>query len=260
MFLITIKTFSKFTFHFPFVPSKYTTKSHNIISKKICFILLVAMLFGCNLSPVPHNIEQKHKESRTVVPALNKVVQAGDIIFRLSNATILNGKVNFSVMAAELSCSDFSHASIIYKITEDGVIIANIDVLGMELIFLKDWYLDGTKNVVVKRLKPKYQCYLPLVLNELKKLIDKDVLYDDKFIINNDKYYCTEMVDHCFRSAGLPLDYLIRIKDLPGFNLLHVVAGKLAGINVNNKIAIAGNQHIGIFSSKYLCTVVDLRF
>ena len=217
------------------------------------------ILCGCVISPVPLNIHEKHKETQKVIHILEEVLQEGDIIFRLSNAKVLNGIVNFSRMVADLSESDFSHALIVYKVTDEGVIVANVDVLGIERKFLQDWYIDGTKNVVVKRLKPSLRIYLPKVMKELRRLVQQDVLYDDKFIYGDEKYYCTELVDHCFRKAGLPLANYVRIKDLPAFNFFHVFAGFVARIDMENKIVIAGNDEIGLFSSPFLETILDLR-
>ena len=230
-----------------------------MLNRYLSAIICLIFTSSCVISPVPKNMEHLYKETQRVVPVLEQVLQEGDINFRLSDARVLNNKISFSKLIADLCESDFSHAALIYKITDEGVIVADVSVLGIERKFLRDWYIDETKNVVVKRLKPQYQQYKPKVLAELYRLIQEDVLYDEHFIQGNDKYYCTEVVDHCFRLAGLPLADAIRIKDLPAFNLIHSFASLIAQVNVNDKVIVAGNESIGLFSSPFLETVIDLR-
>lgn len=204
-------------------------------------------------------MDHLYRETQRVVPILEEVLQEGDIIFRLSDARVLNNKISFSRLIADLCKSDFSHAALVYKITDEGVIIADVSILGIERKFLRDWYIDETTNVVVKRPKPQYQKYKPKVLEELHRLVEKDVLYDEHFTIDDDKYYCTEVVDHCFRVAGLPLADAIKIKNLPAFNLVHSLASVIAQVDVNTEVIVAGNDNIGLFSSPFLETVIDLR-
>jgi len=208
---------------------------------------------------VPYNIQELQEQARADVPILEDLLREGDIVFRLSNARVINNKVSFSKLIADLCDSDFSHTSLVYKVTDFGVILADIGIFGIERRFLNDWYIDETQNVVIKRLKPEYQHYLPEVMEELCYLIREDVLYDEHFIAGDDKYYCTELVDHCFRHAGLSLADHVAIKDLPSYGFIHALAGLVANVDVNSKVVVAGNDQIGLFSSKYLDTVIDLR-
>jgi hypothetical protein len=147
----------------------------------------------------------------------------------------------------------------VYQVGPDGAVLADITPVGIQRRYLMNWYVDGTKNLVVRRLKPEYQYLVPQVLAELNKKIGQDVMYDDKFDPRNDRYYCTELVDHCFRVTGHPLAPLIRIRDFPRYDLLMSTGCMIGGINTKNRAAIAGNDRIGLFSSPMLETVVDFR-
>lgn len=225
------------------------------------FFLLLLLLFqlGCSVTPVPNNIEQIHQEAKEIVPLIEQNLQPGDIIFRLGTTQLLGGLIDFSKEIAKATQSNFSHAAIVYQVFADGAIIADITNTGVARRYVIDWYLDGSSNIVVKRLKPEYQSYVPLILAELKKQIELDVLYDEKFISDDNRFYCTELTDHCFRVAGIPLAPKIRIKDFPKYNLLFAFACPIGGIDVNSEVALVGNNRIGLFSSDKLETILDLR-
>lgn len=211
------------------------------------------------MSPVPARIVEFHEQARREVPLLERVLQPGDIIFRLSNTQLAGGLVDFSQTVAKCTESSFSHAVLVYQVGPEGALLADVTPAGIQRRYLMNWYVDGTKNLVVRRLKPEYQFLVPQVLAELDKLIDQDVMYDDKFDPGNDRYYCTELVDHCFRATGHPLAPLIRIRDFPRYDLLMSAGCLVGGIDSRNRAAIAGNDEIGLFSSPMLETVVDFR-
>lgn len=214
---------------------------------------------GCQLSPVPSSIGVYHDHARRDVPALERVLEEGDIVFRLSKTQLAGGLLDFSKAVADATESSMSHAALVYRVQPDGVVLIDVTPAGIERRYLIDWYLDGTENVVVRRLKPEYAHLIPRVMAEMKNLIAKDVLYDDKFVPNDNRYYCTELVDYCFRAAGHPLASRIPIKDLPRYGAIMHIGCMIGGIDNRNEVAIAGNERIGLFSSPMLETVLDLR-
>lgn len=222
-------------------------------------IFLISILCGCSLTTVPKDVELWHQEALEIVPLIQQNLQEGDIIFRLGQTKLLGGLIDFSKEVAKATESDFSHAVLVYKINPDGAVLADITDTGIARRYVVDWYLDGTSNIVVKRLKPEYRSYTPLVLAKMKEQIEQDVLYDQKFNPNDDKFYCTELLDYCFREVGLPLADRMRIKDFPKYNLLFMFGCPIGGIDVNTKVAFVGNDKIGIFSSDKMEMILDLR-
>lgn len=211
------------------------------------------------MTPVPGNVERLHAEAIQMTAAVEPLLREGDIVFRLSNTQLLGGLIDFSKEVAKATESSFSHAVIVYRVTDDGVILADITNTGIARRYFIDWYMDGTENLAVKRLKPEYASALPLVMYQLRQYMSADVLYDPKFVALDDNYYCTELVDACFRNASCPLADRVAIRDWPKFNML-VRAGCLAGgIDTRTQVAIAGNEKTGLFSSDKLFTVLDTR-
>ncbi len=219
----------------------------------------IPLAVGCQMTPIPTSIEKWHEQARRDVPVLSPVLKEGDILFRLSRTLLAGGLVDFSQTIADATESDFSHASLVYRVTPDGIIIVDVSPVGISRRYLADWYHEHTANVVVRRLRPEYQYLVPLVLSEVDRLIAQDVLYDTKFMPDDDRFYCTEMVDHCFRATGHPLAERIRIKDFPNNGLVMYIGCAVGRIDMNNQAVVVGNDRIGLFSSPMLETVVDLR-
>jgi hypothetical protein len=219
--------------------------------------LFCLLLVGCQVHPVPSNIIRLHELARHDFQKAHPLVQPGDIVFRLGSTKLLNGVLDFSVIVADMSESDFSHACIVVE--EHDFMIVDVTAYGIERRYFKDWHVTGSKNIVIRRLKPEYQFLVPIVLNTLNELVEKDVLYDKDFIFGDDKFYCTELVDHVFRINGYPLADPIRLEDLPRYTWYYAFGCRVAGIDSDRKVIVAGNDKIGLFSSNMLYTVVDLR-
>jgi len=222
-------------------------------------ISIFLLCLGCNLTPIDSDIEEWHQKTHRDIPILRQIIREGDIVFRLSNTQLAGGLIDFSQEIAKATDSDFSHAVLVYEKTPTGIILADITKNGVERRYLIDWYIQRTYNLVIKRLKPQYRYLIPEVLSKAKEAINDDMPYDDKFITEDDRFYCTELVDHCFRSIGHPLAPRIKIKDWPNYNLLILTCCFFGNINVNNEVVIAGNDEIGLFSSDMLETIIDWR-
>jgi len=226
---------------------------------KYIILLLLFFVVGCNISPVDPSVEYWHQRAQEDVPELKRIIQEGDIIFRLSQTQVAGGLIDFSKEIAKATDSSFSHAVLVYKKTTDGIILADVTPRGITRKYLIDWYTEGTKHLAIKRLKLEHRYLIPMVLNEMKKAIDADYVYDDKFVPDDDRFYCTELVDECFRSIGHPLAPRVRIKDWPNYNLLIAGGCVFWGVSSDTFVVIAGNDQIGLFSSPMLEAVLDRR-
>lgn len=231
--------------------------------------IIGGIMTGCAASPIPHNIEFLQRQAREDYLAVRDVVNAGDIIFRMGNQRVLGGLVDFSKMSARMADSDFSHACIVLQAYNGesprtdpaaGLLVADTSVYGIERKFFRDWHISGTENLVVKRLKPEYRFLIPRVLETVGGIIERDALYNANFVYNDERFYCTQVVDFAFRANGYPLSDLVSIRDFPNYgSFLHGTACLIGGVDPGVEVAIPGNDRIGLFSSPMLETVIDLR-
>ena len=101
--------------------------------------------------------------------------------------------------------SDFSHVGIV-KIQPNGEVLV-LEAIGPDVHYTPlekflNRQLDAEKKpkVAVGRLKKPYQNLVPTALASGEKLLHKP--YDDVFAMNNDAYYCSELVYEIFKSAN----------------------------------------------------------
>jgi len=85
----------------------------------LCLIILA----GCQIDPVPKNIQYLHGCAQDDYYKLDGIVQRGDIIFRLGSTPLLGGLLDFSAIMADWTDSDFSHACVVLQ--GDDILIAD---------------------------------------------------------------------------------------------------------------------------------------
>lgn len=97
-----------------------------------------------------------------------------------------------------------SHVGIFWQRSDSAFVIEAISN-GVVVTPLKDFLSrsydrNGCPKVIVGRLKPKYKFLVPEAIKEALCL--KGKLYDDFFRIDNDAYYCSELVYFAFLKAN----------------------------------------------------------
>ena len=227
--------------------------------KTLSYLLLCLTIFGCNATPIPQNAYFWHAKAHREAAVIREVIEEGDIVFRLSNTQLAGGLFDFSKEVAKATQSDFSHAVLVYRVEDDGVILADVTPRGLERRYLIDWYLDPSKNVVITRLKPEYQFIKPMIMAKLKEYIEADPIYDTDFVPFDKQLYCTELVDEIFREVGYPLADRIKIKDFPESKILFAMSCLVSGVDIETETVVAGNERFGLFSSPMLEVILDLR-
>jgi uncharacterized protein YycO len=98
----------------------------------------------------------------------------------------------------------FSHVAIVDIVAMDTLVIEAVGI-GVHTLTI-DAFLKKSKNpknepkVIVGRLKSKYWNLIPKAIVSCRNLIGKP--YDDVFDIENDKYYCSELIYTGFKEAN----------------------------------------------------------
>ena len=178
----------------------------------------------------------------------------GDIIFQdLDTSPLCEG---IEKVTSGYKNMNFSHVGIITFINNNAYVIEAYE--GVDTTKINEFLLRSQKNeiskIAVGRLKKKHQKLIPDAIKLGKNLIGKE--YDDEFNINNDKYYCSELIYKIFLGANnnkplfdlQPMTYKVNGQTLDVwidyFNKINIIIpeGKdginPGGLSLSNKIKI----------------------
>ncbi|HZT81664.1 MAG TPA: YiiX/YebB-like N1pC/P60 family cysteine hydrolase [Gemmataceae bacterium] len=181
-------------------------------------------------------------------------LQDGDILLRLGEARTVVG-LDFSRLAAHVSCSAFSHSGLahwrdgtvwVYDTAKEGVRDQPFEV----------WLLDITDEIfAVHRLRPEYRDRIPAAVDYCRRAWLRQVPFDRHFAPDDDALYCVELTEKAYRHAGVELSEPIRICDLPNYHtkpLLRCTLKALSPIGMSNPVYVAGNDRFGLRASPKL--------
>lgn len=135
-------------------------------------------------------------------------LQNGDLIFQESYL----GTTTKAIKGVTSSAHNyqFTHVGIVYIDNNDSIFIIEATHPNVKMTPLSEYLYPSTDTEsyptsVVARLQEKYQKLIPNALSEALKLIGKE--YDFAYDMNNDKYYCSELIYIIFEKAnnGIPI-------------------------------------------------------
>jgi len=141
------------------------------------------------------NVERRRDIARSIKP--------GDLLFRDSNCGPLCdaiGKVTTGYDGANLShvgiaAKDVNGQMIVLEAVSKGVVATDLQ------IFLKRGSDSNNQpKIMVGRLRQPYQRLIPAAIKEAEAMKGKS--YDKAYIIDNDAYYCSELIYEIFRRAN----------------------------------------------------------
>ncbi len=150
--------------------------------KNIFFLLLIITLFSCN--------EQFH-------------LKEGDLLFQDLDSSPLCDAIE--VVTPGYKGSNFSHIGI--AVLDKGTlkVLEAIPPI-VQLTSLKDFLnkssdKDGNPKVIVGRVKDEYSHSIKSAISFLFSKIGAK--YDNVFIMNNDSYYCSELIYEAFQNDSI---------------------------------------------------------
>lgn len=130
----------------------------------------------------------------------NFKLQKGDLLFQQLDCGELCDAIEKVTVGVD--GKKFSHVAIVSKIDNDGkayVIEAydGVEETPVSEFIRRSHDAKGNPKVVVGRLLPEYQYMIPIAVSKAYKLIGEK--YDTEFNLNNDSYYCSELIYDIFK-------------------------------------------------------------
>lgn len=129
-------------------------------------------------------------------------LQTGDLIFQEACSGHLSNAIKSVTSSAE--GYNFTHIGIVWIQNTDTFVIEATHPLVAITPIGEYLYPAGKEDCpplsVAARLKEIYRPLIPQAIEEALKLIGKE--YDDAFALDNDKYYCSELVYGIFLKAN----------------------------------------------------------
>lgn len=135
--------------------------------------------------------------------------QEGDILFQDCNC----GPICEAIEDVTISKDSrrYSHAAIVVR--HNGILkVVEANTAGVKLVDMDSFinrYVskDGKPMISIGRLKKRYQSLVPKIslfcINQLGKS------YDSKFELNNDSYYCSELIYEAYKAANKNKDFFM---------------------------------------------------
>ncbi|MCH7559607.1 MAG: hypothetical protein IIB56_19450 [Planctomycetes bacterium] len=154
------------------------------------------LVAGCSTARCPAEILDEDRVS-------SFTLQPGDLLFQDLDCGPLCDAIE--KVTTGYQGANFSHVGIVAKNNTGSLIVIEAVSTGVEATELQTFFnrsvdTGGRPKVVVGRLKKSYRHLIPDVLEEAFALEGKP--YDKLFIIDNDAYYCSELIYEIFLRAN----------------------------------------------------------
>jgi hypothetical protein len=198
-----------------------------------------------------------HKEEWTAFARAH--IHSGDILFHRGQASTVKGKLT-SMALCGVNDGRFSHDGLA-RWEGDQLWVYDMEREGARKVPFELWMLDTSgDDFAVKRLRPEYRDRIPQALAYCEDVYQRQVPFDFALSPDDERLYCSELVEKAFRAGGLHLSEPIPIYRLPGFRRYCIAAPVMrlvSGINVRTPVFALGNEHYGTFASPLLETVYE---
>jgi hypothetical protein len=181
-------------------------------------------------------------------------VQDGDLLFRRGKAiTPLSMLASRSI--ARISGGPFSHDGLCHW-ERDTLFVYDAEKEGIRKVPFAFWMLDTRDGTLaVKRLKPPYRHAIAGAIAYCEDAYQRQVPFDSGLRPDDERLYCSEMIEKAFASAGLRLSDPVPIRCLPNFHhyrWLAPLVERLTEYRADVPVWAPGNDCYGQFASPCL--------
>jgi hypothetical protein len=183
-------------------------------------------------------------------------VQEGDILFRYGRSVRVTDRLT-NRLTTGLSDDRFTHNALAFYDGDDvWVYDVQVEPEGVRKLPFEFWMLDTVPDTLaVKRLPPCYLACVPQALAYCEAAWLRQPRFDSALRLDDERLYCSEMIEKAFRSAGLALSDPVPIRCLPHYrrySVLRPLAERLSEVRVDQPVFALGNHWYGTYGSPHL--------
>src|ERR1044072_1101869 len=135
--------------------------------------------------------------SATAQPFESIELQTGDLVFQNLDCGPLCDAIE--AVTRGFKGHKFSHIGLVYLKNDTDYIIEAMGP-GVRLVPLENFKKRSSHKLYAGRLKPVYQKFVPGAV--AYSLASIGTVYDDDFLYDNKKYYCSELIYDAFKKAN----------------------------------------------------------
>ncbi len=129
-------------------------------------------------------------------------LKAGDLLFQDLNCGELCDAIES--VTEGINGRDFSHCGMVVQVDDTLRVIEaigeQVQLTSLEEFFLRSGDTQEIRNVALGRLKPEHQFLIDGASDFALQQLGKP--YDQVFLLNDEKYYCSELLYECFKEAN----------------------------------------------------------
>jgi len=157
------------------------------------------LLFFCFYTLTPGCNHSYQKEGLQEVDLLFQNLDCGKLCDAIEAVTVgIDGK-------------NFSHCAMVVKINDTLKVIEaigdEVQVNSLQHFFARTGDTTQIENITVGRVKHQYENLIPKAIFNAKQFVGQP--YDDEFILNNGKWYCSELIYEAFEEANNKSDFFV---------------------------------------------------
>ncbi|WP_333694206.1 YiiX/YebB-like N1pC/P60 family cysteine hydrolase [Flavobacterium sp.] len=123
-------------------------------------------------------------------------LRSGDLLFQKMNCGELCDAIH--AVTEGYQGNDFSHLGLVV-IENDSIFIIEAAGNAVRKVTLEQFSKNTQTTMFIGRVKSKYQKLIPQVISFAKQQIG--IPYDDDYLYDNGKYYCSELIYDAFLKA-----------------------------------------------------------
>src|SRR4051812_28481122 len=133
-------------------------------------------------------------------------IEEGDFLFRYGISYDFSGRITANVVS-DVADSPFSHDAVAHWEGDTLFVYDTVpDPEGVRKIPFEYWVLDNAPHsFAIKRLRPEFRGHIPAAMAFIDEAYQRQVPFDSDLRLDDERFYCSELIEKAYRSAGLAL-------------------------------------------------------